>query len=72
MSAEQFPHLTDRQLMARMEQAADFKYDDEALELTRRLGERALSWRWSDDFFNPKVEVYKPEAEQQPKRSTYE
>lgn len=60
MTAEQFPHLTDRQLMARMERAKDFSYDDEAVELSRRLGARALTWRWSDDFFNPKVEVYEP------------
>lgn len=58
MSAENFPHLTDKQLIRRMERKGDFQTDDEEVELSRRLGAQALNWRWSDDFFHPKVEVY--------------
>lgn len=53
-------HFTDSQLIRRMESAEDFAYDDEAVELSRRLGERALDWKWSEDFYNPRVVVYDP------------
>ena len=59
-------HFTDRQLIRRMETAKDFAYDDEAVELSRRLGERALNWRWSEDFYNPRVVVYEAEQVNQP------
>ena len=56
-----FENLSDKQLIHRMETAPDFGYDDEEVELTRRLKLGGLAWRWSNDLFNPKVQVYKPE-----------
>lgn len=53
-------HYTNGELIQRMERAEDFKYDDESRELSRRLGARALDWKWSDDFFNPRVVVFDP------------
>lgn len=51
--------LSDAQLIRRMENAPDFGYDDEEVELSRRLKLGGLAWRWSNDMFNPKVVVYK-------------
>lgn len=59
-----FAHLSDRELIARMQHAPDFGYDDEEVELTRRLGAQGLKWRWGGDFFRPSIEVYKPEDQQ--------
>lgn len=64
--AEHFEGVPDQELIRRMERAEDFKYDDESYELSRRLGARALDWRWSDDFHHPRVVVYDPNAEGQP------
>ena len=58
-----FENLSDAQLIRRMENAPDFGYDDEEVELSRRLKLGGLAWKWSSDLFNPKVEVYKPEVE---------
>lgn len=44
-------------LVRRMESARDFEYDDEAVELTRRLREEGKTWRWSDDYFDPRVVI---------------
>ena len=55
-----FAGYTDGPIMRRMEAAPDFKYDDEAYELNRRLGEVALAWRWSSQN---KVLIYDPEEE---------
>lgn len=57
-----FAHLSDEALINRMNRAPDFGYDDEEVELTRRLKLGGLAWRWSQDMFNPRVEVYRPEA----------
>ncbi|MFJ6416492.1 hypothetical protein [Paeniglutamicibacter sp. NPDC091659] len=54
-----FSNLSDAQLIKRIEQAKDFEYDDEAVELNRRL--RVLggkAWRWAGDFYHPHVELY--------------
>lgn len=37
----------ERALIARMERAPDFGYDDEAAELSRLLSARGLRWRWT-------------------------
>lgn len=58
----QFEHLSDAQLIKRIEKAEDFKYDDETVELNRRLKLGGLAWRWSGDYFRPNVEVYRPEG----------
>lgn len=57
---DKFAGYTDGQLMRRMEAAEDFKYDDEAYELNRRLGAVGLSWRWSK---RNKVLIFDPEEE---------
>lgn len=55
---DHFLHLTDRQLIARMERASDeTNLDDETFELCRRMAEQGKTWRWSEDFFNPKVVI---------------
>jgi hypothetical protein len=60
--ADKFAHLNDMELIRRMERAEDFKYDDEAYELNRRLGAVGLTWMWDRD--TNKVRVYDPsEAE---------
>lgn len=58
-----FAHLSDEALINRMNQAEDFGYDDEEVELNRRLKLGGLAWRWSQDMFNPRVEVYRPEEQ---------
>ena len=41
-----------------METAPDFGYDDEEVELSRRLKDQGMAWKWSEDFSNPTVETY--------------
>lgn len=53
-----FARFTNAQLIRRMENAPDFGYDDEEAELTRRLKLGRQAWRWSGDFFRPRVEIY--------------
>lgn len=53
-----FSHLSDEQLIRRIERAPDFGYDDESVELDRRLKPQRRAWRWSGDFHRPHVEVY--------------
>lgn len=36
-------------LIRRIERAPDFGYDDEAVELTRRLRAEGKAWRWASD-----------------------
>lgn len=55
-----FAHLSDERLMNRMNRAEDFGYDDEEVELTRRLKLGGLAWRWADINGREQVEVYKP------------
>ncbi|EON33770.1 hypothetical protein GTC6_05367 [Gordonia terrae C-6] len=50
-------HLTTSALIRRIEKAQDFGYDDEAVELSRRLREEGKDWRWSDDFCNPRIVI---------------
>jgi hypothetical protein len=57
---QKFEGYTDGQIMRRMEAAEDFGYDDEAMELNRRLGAVGLTWRWSK---RNKVLIYDPEQE---------
>ncbi|WOI85969.1 hypothetical protein [Rhodococcus qingshengii] len=56
--SERFSHLTDAQLIRRIEKAPDFGYDDEAIELNRRVRALGKAWRWAGDFYHPHVEVY--------------
>jgi hypothetical protein len=53
--------MSDAALIRRMERAGDFKYDDEQVELNRRLEGTGYAWRWSKDFFHPHVIVYQLE-----------
>lgn len=46
-----------------MNHAPDFGYDDEEVELTRRLKLGGLAWRWAQLNGKDVVEVYQPEAE---------
>jgi hypothetical protein len=52
-----FAHLSVRDLVARMNRAPDFGYDDEEEELSRRLAATGQTWRWSDAE-PPRVEIY--------------
>lgn len=54
---EHFRGKPDSELIRRMETAPDFGYDDEEYELNRRLGARALTWKWDGD----RVVIYSPE-----------
>jgi len=59
---EKFQHLTDAELIDRMNKAEDFSYDDEEVELNRRLALGGLAWRWSGGLYSARVEVFTPEA----------
>lgn len=52
-----FAHLSIEQLVARMNRATDFGYDDESEELDRRLRDTARAWRWTRSD-PPRVELY--------------
>lgn len=54
---EKFRRLSTEQLISRIEAADDFSYDDEAVELTRRLKEDGKRWKWSGELYNPEVIV---------------
>ncbi|WP_427007155.1 hypothetical protein [Pseudarthrobacter sp. H2] len=60
--AEKFAHLSDADLIRRMNAAPDFGYDDEAVELNRRLEAVGLTWRWSS---KNQVLIFDPEQEGQ-------
>lgn len=60
--AEKFAGMSNAQIIRRMEQAEDFGYDDESVELNRRLKLGGLAWKWSGDFYRPQVEIYKAEG----------
>lgn len=51
-------HISTGNLVRRMERAPDFGYDDEQVELSRRLREQGKTWRWSDSFTKPQVIIY--------------
>ena len=51
-------HLSIGSLVRRMERAEDFAYDDESIELSRRLREQGKDWRWSESFTNPQVIIF--------------
>lgn len=53
-------NLSTAALVRRMNSAPDFGYDDEAVELTRRLGAEGRDWRWSGSYTSPRVEIYSP------------
>lgn len=53
-----FKHLSLDALIRRIENAPDFGYDDEAVELSARLARQGKDWRWSDGLFNPSIIVY--------------
>lgn len=57
-----FAGTSDAQLIRRMERAADFGYDDESYELSRRLKLGGLAWRWMVIDGRDRVEIYTPDA----------
>lgn len=64
--APEFAHLSTPALIARMEAAPDFDYDDETVELNRRLRAQGKTWRWTGGFFNPRIEIVPLAAEPNP------
>lgn len=56
--AAKFAHLSDEALMDRMNRAPDLGYDDEEVELTRRLKLNGLTWRWATVEGQERVKVY--------------
>ena len=58
--AEKFAGLSDQDLIRRMERP-DVNYDDETVELNRRLKASGLTWRWNRETSPEQVEVYRPE-----------
>jgi hypothetical protein len=54
-----FAHLSTGFLVARMNRATDFGYNDEEVELTRRLSGTGRAWRWTQTD-PPRVEIYAP------------
>lgn len=60
--AAKFARTTDQALMRRMERAEDFGYDDESVELTRRLKLGGLAWKWANVDGRDKVQIYKKEV----------
>lgn len=57
-SGNRFPGVSTAELIRRMERSEDFMYDDESMELSRRLASENKTWSWSDDFYRPRIEVY--------------
>jgi hypothetical protein len=55
---EHFRGKPDSYLIRRLETGEDFRTDDEEYELNRRLGARALTWKWDGD----RVVIYEPEV----------
>lgn len=51
-------NLSTAALCKRMQRSTTFDYNDEAVELTRRLKAEGKAWRWSDDPDHPKVVIY--------------
>lgn len=58
--AEKFAGLSDQDLIRRMERP-NVNYDDETVELNRRLKASGLTWRWNRETSPERVEVYRPE-----------
>lgn len=54
---DKFKYYTNDALIERIERSEEFRYDDETVELNRRLLLGGLAWRWAGN----KVEVYEPE-----------
>lgn len=54
--------VSDQKAVARLRgkinRAADFGYDDEAIELTAILAKYGKAWKWGGTIFNETVEVY--------------
>lgn len=63
--SDHFSGTTDAALIRRMEQADDFRYDDESYELSRRLKLGGQAWRWAVIDGKERVEVYTPGEVQQ-------
>lgn len=45
-------------LVTKINNAPDFGYDDESVELNQLLRGEGKAWRWAGDFFTPHVEIY--------------
>ncbi|WP_199240990.1 hypothetical protein [Naasia lichenicola] len=59
--ALKFAGLSDHELAKRIEKAPDFGYDDETVELNRRLALGGMAWRWAQG--DQHVEIYVPAVE---------
>lgn len=58
---EKFNAVSTPRLIGLMEAAPDFGYDDESVELNRRLALSGLAWRWASGL-GDRIEVFTPEA----------
>lgn len=56
---EKFKHLSMDELIARIHRAADFGWDDEGVELSRRCEEQGLGWRFGR--YSDRIQLYKKE-----------
>ncbi|MCT2077442.1 hypothetical protein [Dietzia cinnamea] len=54
---QKFLGIATSALIRRMEKAEAFGSDDEEVELTNRLAAEGKTWRWTGDFFNPRVVI---------------
>lgn len=59
---KRFIGYSTSRLVKRMEDAEDFGYDDEEIELRRRLRKTNQDWKWNDSLSNPKIIIYTKEA----------
>jgi len=49
MKIETIKKMKTEDLIKRMENAEDFRYDDEEIELSERLFKEGKTWRWKRD-----------------------
>lgn len=55
---QKFIHYGTEHLIQRIEKAPDFGYDDEEIELSRRLRAEGKTWKWDNTcLFKPKIIV---------------
>ena len=52
---KKFVSYSTKRLIERIEKAPDFGYDDEEVELRRRLRLEGKSFHWNDSLSNPKI-----------------
>ena len=59
---DRFKGYTNARLIERIENAPDFGYDDEQVELNRRLALGGRAWRWAMIDGRERVQVYETTA----------